>query len=1209
MRVFDERTKAEKYKPTRGDTLANIAATHPKCTANGVTWQELALFNWATVEPDEVNRALIEIVGCALDGVNGDPSATVMDPAFGPDGGDKEVLIPVVWTKPQLPLEKVHTLKVRQRKPMPAVRITELSPWFIPETEDCDLKYALEGIKERADKVGWSVWASKYQTAVMDAPSPSLSDLQKFTFTPCALPIRAELLTANLDPRTGEHAFLDKSNEAWKGESKASDGVLKPRPGKKRYLTVANSPYTVQFTFHKNSSDFKEDSAQTCPRIELESFWPYWRKPVGPQLSPVGPPPAPVLDPDSLKIKWKVEGSGGVLKLGQLIVWDKANDPDRPVFRKALGAGDLSDGDHEFNWADHGGEGVVQTDRMPYRAQIQAHTDMDTDPGLALAVMHTEVRLFAPPGLDTHDDPVDDTQCFDLELAPFTPDESVVAVNTTKWYQLQLAKIGLYPGPVNGERHPAYELAHVDFKRSFTKNAAAPFERMRAEFDEDGDFQTALARVANAVEAATGSPATPPAAGSSDRQRAMFGDATQLDNPGREDLTSTSDINARLCDPAQEMVVWIDGRHYYTSTVSPDTGVITNLPDGTFLPNPPSPGVRSKMGMENYHGELTSGDAIVDMDSLSVARPWIPVAAAPPLLSKSHELTQTAKPALTDAMRKAIGPVRMDWTFTETGEDLTRIDITRYNSNRLRTRLFVDEITKNLETDHEGKKAKNCPEAYGGIRPGAGSPPGAAAEDYYKKAVAFEDDSLAPWRAYDDTALRKICCLTHDDLGQDATKIYASLIGKAGAYLHLSRIAGDGYQFRARISFEEEAGAYLYPNHEVLRNRYQKLPQAHTCKLRNWRKSSFRAYVAWAPAPQQRWGAWRSPVMLDYRSAFIHFALEPNAINPLSMTALYPAGAQRTAFLDVLQNSSDALFHHGNDRDLHADYLWPWNNHPQFGAEYALPFGTSWGDFRSDVLNLTYFLFAPDMILDIIYRIEQNLGLLRGHVLVEFRGSQDSWVGQYTCTNCGTDQAVLQNVANAIGAAVTGCCGGTALDLLQEYDFDCTSCPHTDTEWHPSASPPGASNCPSCGGAGTWAPIAGPFDAIETGEPSLVNTAMGLALGGSILITLNNNEDWPWWTHEIGHNRHLQHAGGEGGFQVAQHDSTPNTHDGRISAQPPKKSQWDRVCTMTYQDSRLAGPFGDDRQQFCGKCVLKGRGWKVENLPDPGTLGTAVPGP
>jgi hypothetical protein len=44
----------------------------------------------------------------------------------------------------------------------------------------------------------------------------------------------------------------------------------------------------------------------------------------------------------------------------------------------------------------------------------------------------------------------------------------------------------------------------------------------------------------------------------------MFGDVTQINNPGAENIVSVADINGRMKDPAQQMIVWIEDRHYYT---------------------------------------------------------------------------------------------------------------------------------------------------------------------------------------------------------------------------------------------------------------------------------------------------------------------------------------------------------------------------------------------------------------------------------------------------------------------------------------------------------------------------------------------------------------------------------------------------------------------------------------------------------------------
>src|SRR5690606_31154210 len=108
-------------------------------------------------------------------------------------------------------------------------------------------------------------------------------------------------------------------------------------------------------------------------------------------------------------------------------------------------------------------------------------------------------------------------------------------------------------------------------------------------------------------------------------------------------------------------------------------------------------------------------------------------------------------------------------------------------------------------------------------------------------------------------------------LGQAKEQLFPAAVGQAGAYLKLSRIAGDGYQFRAQASFAKLKGAWMFPNHEVLVNRYDRLPQSHTAKMRLWRKAAYRAYVRWAAS--SHWGrAQESDVY--YKAAFLFVADE-----------------------------------------------------------------------------------------------------------------------------------------------------------------------------------------------------------------------------------------------------------------------------------------------------------------------------------------------
>jgi hypothetical protein len=87
-----------------------------------------------------------------------------------------------------------------------------------------------------------------------------------------------------------------------------------------------------------------------------------------------------------------------------------------------------------------------------------------------------------------------------------------------------------------------------------------------------------------------------------------------------------------------------------------------------------------------------------------------------------------------------------------------------------------------------------------------------------------------------------------------------------------------------------------------------------------------------------------------------------------------------------------------------------------------------------------------------------------------------------------------------------------------------------------------------------------------------------------------------FWAHEVAHHKHFEHGGDV--IQVpAQHDRAANTVDATVQADPDVDSQkWDRACVMSYKSVET----GLDRAYFCGKCILKMRGWKIETgIADP----------
>src|SRR5437879_200134 len=154
--LLKKKAEAEKKKASKGDTLQKLATD-----AGLPDWKALALFNWGTVEPAEVNRALFETVG--WEKAEADPGATVLVPH--PDA-DRELLIPKPWAKQEaFEIDKVHTFRKKpQPDPPVAIRIDSMSKWFIPGQESCDASYSLEGEDKNAKKVQMEVYGSNYCT-------------------------------------------------------------------------------------------------------------------------------------------------------------------------------------------------------------------------------------------------------------------------------------------------------------------------------------------------------------------------------------------------------------------------------------------------------------------------------------------------------------------------------------------------------------------------------------------------------------------------------------------------------------------------------------------------------------------------------------------------------------------------------------------------------------------------------------------------------------------------------------------------------------------------------------------------------------------------------------------------------------------------------------------------------------------------------------
>ncbi|MBS1855727.1 MAG: peptidoglycan-binding protein [Acidobacteria bacterium] len=1169
-RVFLPRYTATDYAPKAGETLAEIVAAKCQKVDPPITCEEVALFNWGTMEPPEVLRAVVELVGCRK--VVEDPFLCELDPSKGLQG---KIRLPKVWSKTDLAYEKEHKLIVKKQLPATAIAITSLDAWFLPGEETCNISYRLEGIKERAKFLDFDVYASNYCKATATVHD----DLVDYSYADTPdVPIRQKSISTDAAERfSGDIAD-------WKGESEAASGVLAPRAGKKRYINAASSPYSVVLRYAKTDS-------HKNAFVNLHSFWP--------KFSGTGADRA-VVD-DSLKIKWTAKNLPGGLQ-GQIQVFDK----DGMVWRAWLPTAKTGNGEQEFDWSSDG-KAMVTEAQMPYRAQVQLHTDKDTDDGFAIAAMHTEVRLFTHPEIGTHgDDHEQEPQVLEFALAPYyagpAPPE-----DSAKGRKLRLAKAGYHPGPVkDGEGQAAYIQAVREFQRDHVKPGSNPPERLKNDGTLDGDTKTAIAALAPG-------------------RRPLFGDSSDRSN------IDAGDVADGLNDKDTEMIVWVDDRHSYTKIEAASRPYL--------LPN---------MDLGNYHGDMDGTDIKEAKDQAATCRPWIPLEVALPILRKGDPLGGSVAPEVNDASRAATGPIRVDWTFRDTAVDY-KVDTTQYQASRGRPLKYLTDVFTAIKGTHNGKDAWNCTTALGGIR-GA---------DYYKAPFAIEADSLMPCKALADSGVKAVCSVAHDDLGQDEKQLFDKQLGKAGVYFHPSIIGGDGYQLRSQMSFRDLPTGSTHPNWKVLRERYDvtKLPQAHTAPFRLWRKDTFRAHVPWAPAAEITWGTKDVQMVPFYEPGMVHFEYEGGASVSIPLDQLLTNANDYVDLVDKTvtgpkgTNPKVHRYRPKSEMEFNKEYLWPWWKIKHFGIQEVPAPATRIADYESvflenHIYNDSWYTYAPPLVHLLLARVERSRGLLRGHLISEFRSSPQYWKEFYKCNRCNTLQILIE--LTAAGGSATGepcrvgACPGTLEETASE-NFTCDVCGFhfvrmTFQGWEgractqrcagtlqvqsmsPVAGQPNRSRvvyaCGVCARTRTFTEATATAGAAHLGQACgrnctghfrgdaathVANTIVGPmdhlnfpAIGEPLasLWLMTDGGPRTFWTHEVGHHKHLEHAG-DVIVKATQHDHTRNTVDAGLNppnSVPTDAARWDRTCIMSYANTES----GADAAYFCGKCILKLRGWKIE---------------
>jgi hypothetical protein len=344
--------------------------------------------------------------------------------------------------------------------------------------------------------------------------------------------------------------------------------------------------------------------------------------------------------------------------------------------------------------------------------------------------------------------------------------------------------------------------------------------------------------------------------------------------------------------------------------------------------------------------------------------------------------------------------------------------------------------------------------------------------------------------------------------------------------------------------------------------------------------------------------------------------------------------------------------------------VWPWSTVKHLGIQGVPPTGTDIADYldayEDTILNETWREFRKPIVYDLLAKFERDKGLLRGHMVGEFRGSPQYWLEEYHCDLNDHDQILIETDANGGSGQNEPCRSGACTGVLhstERYNYTCNKCGFhlddvsitrkiggsnctakcTGTMQQTSQTTAGwfsrniggnsvstTYTCSVCGrtrtvsetaaNAGTGANVACgevcPRRGVMTEDPGskqdrisagpvtdgLSLPSWGGPLGGLFAdVTVDPRS---FWAHEIGHHKHMEHAADVISVP-AQHDQATNSVDNAVTTDPkPKKRKWDRACIMGYvcQDDDPTKP---DAGYFCGKCLLKLRGWKVQGLADP----------
>ena len=143
---FHSRDPATPYTPQEGDTLEKIARRETP-SGNPATAAEIALFNWGTDDPEVVNEILRDELGCYKRGEdNRFQTSSDCEPR-------SELLLPQRFEEAELPIDQVHTIRVRkQPAPPPQFEMCARIRGIFFETDKSFIRPSVVGDLKRVEE-------------------------------------------------------------------------------------------------------------------------------------------------------------------------------------------------------------------------------------------------------------------------------------------------------------------------------------------------------------------------------------------------------------------------------------------------------------------------------------------------------------------------------------------------------------------------------------------------------------------------------------------------------------------------------------------------------------------------------------------------------------------------------------------------------------------------------------------------------------------------------------------------------------------------------------------------------------------------------------------------------------------------------------------------------------------------------------------------